>query len=109
MALILHLIADCPTEQAAAELLQAFLTSLAAWGPKPQEQPQRYWKMHECFEFWLTFHPPTLQAHGAIRGLASGAWHDLDVDPERSGVWNRGAAGPFLSEQVVWAELLFHP
>lgn len=109
MPLILHLIADCSTEQAAAALLQTWLGSLAAWAPQPQQPPQRYWKRPECFEFSLDLNPPTLQAYDAIRDLAGGSWYDVDCEQERSGVWNRGADGPFLSEEVVWAELLLLP
>jgi hypothetical protein len=107
--LILHVIADCPSDGAAAALLQTLLGSLSAWTPKSREVPQRYWKRPECFAFLLELEPPTLRSYAAVRALAGGSWSDLDAEEERSAVWNRGSEGPFLSEEVIWAELLLYP
>jgi len=101
----LRLFADCRDEAGAVVLQDRLLELLAAFGPRVESAPVRYWKIPACFEFSIALDAGDDDTATRLQALCDGGWTRGGDDDDGWAVWNRGDRRVFLRPEVLWAEL----
>jgi hypothetical protein len=104
--LLVRLFAECADEVAAQSVAADLLRALGGFRAQSRQEPQRYWKMPELFEFTFALRPPTPQALADLLAHGAGEWDRRGDEHDRSCVWNRSDGCTFLLPEVRWAEAI---
>ncbi|MDD2721817.1 MAG: hypothetical protein PHH47_10980 [Gallionella sp.] len=108
--LVLRLLAEAESDEAAAVLVAAVQTSLASHAVIEHWDGERYWKQPELFDLELRLRPLTraADAYAAIIRLTT-VWHHFGEDDGQAdceALWNREISpqSQFVHPAIQWAE-----